>query len=59
MHVFLRTPDDTDRLRELITNERDAKQRDRYRVALLALDPVHETESIMTMLHRSRGFVQR
>lgn len=61
MHVSLRVPDDLDRLRQLIDGARDAKQRDRYRVALLVQDNAraYETEQIMMMLQRSRGFVQR
>ena len=61
MHVPLGTTEDRDRLEQLIRRERDATQRDRYRVALLVGDEAHEweTEQIMTMLWRSRGFVQR
>jgi transposase len=61
MRVALRTSEDRDRLEKLCDGARDAKQRDRYRVALLVSDQTreHETEQIMTMLDRSRGFVQR
>lgn len=61
MRVALRTSEDRDRLEKLRDEARDAKQRDRYRVALLVSDEAqeHEAEQIMTMLERSRGFVQR
>ncbi len=59
MHVPLQASEDRDRLEKRIGQARDAKQRDRYRVALLAIDDAHETKQIMTMLGRSRGFVQR
>lgn len=61
MRVALRTSEDRDRLEKLCDGTPDAKQRDRYRVALLVSDDAqeHETEQIMTMLKRSRGFVQR
>jgi len=38
MHVKERQPGDVDRLKELIRQERHAKQRDRYRIALLAVE---------------------
>ena len=59
MHVPLRSSEDLPRLRRLVGDERDAEQRDRYRAALLATDDRNETEQIMDMLGRSRGFVQR
>ncbi len=49
---------DVGKLEALIDSERNAKQRDRYRVALLAIQG-EETEEIQRMLRRSRGFVQR
>jgi transposase len=49
---------DVQRLGTLIDSERNAKQRDRYRAALLAIQG-EETEEIQRMLRRSRGFVQR
>lgn len=49
---------DLTRLRTLARQERRAAQRDRYRVAALALEG-RETGDIQERLHRSRGFVQR
>lgn len=57
MHVPLRDPADVPRLRELIRCESNAKQRDRYRAALLAIEG-HETLAITDKLGRSRDFVQ-
>ena len=45
-------------LEELVDAEPSAKQRDRYREALLAIQ-AEQTEEIVRMLRRSRGFVQR
>lgn len=58
MNVTCRHPDDAPTLTALIRHEHNAKQRDRYRVVQLAIDG-QETEAIMNMLGRSRGFVQR
>jgi transposase len=58
-----RMPEDVARLTELVAAERDAKQRDRYRAALLAVeghvDPARELdrEQIAATLSRSRQFV--
>lgn len=58
MHIKARDSGDLSHLKRRIRHEHDAEQRDRYRVALLAIDG-HATQTIMTMLSRSRGFVQR
>ena len=58
MLVTARDPSDPDRLGEAIRKARSAQQRDRLRVALLALEG-QETLAIMQTLRRSRGFVQR
>lgn len=58
MNVTLHHLDDLDELRRRVDKEADAKQRDRYRAVVLALDGKTEPE-IRRMLHRSRGFVQR
>ena len=58
MDIHERGGGDTARLEAMVDAERNAKQRDRYRVALLALQG-EETQEIMRMLRRSRGFVQR
>lgn len=58
MDVRERERGDAARLEALIDTERNAKQRDRYRVALLAIQG-EETQEVMRMLRRSRGFVQR
>ena len=57
MDVRERERGDGKRLDDLIDSERNAKQRDRYRAALLAIRG-EQTEEIMRMLRRSRGFVQ-
>ena len=57
MHISLREPDDRTRLQELIHKESNAKQRDRYRAALLALDG-DDAPTLMSKLGRSRTFVQ-
>ena len=57
MLIPLRDPADVPRLRELIGCESDAKQRDRYRAALLAVEG-QETRAITDKLGRSRDFVQ-
>lgn len=58
MHISERLPGDADELTRLIRGERDAEQRDRYRVVRLAIER-HATVTIMTMTARSRDFVQR
>jgi transposase len=58
MNVKPYHPDDLKQLRHRSRQEREAKQRDRYRAVLLALDG-HRTETIMHMLARSKNFVQR
>jgi len=58
MHIQEGSPGDMAALAQLIRAERDAQQRDRYRVVLLALEGL-ETEAIQDHLERSRGFVQR
>lgn len=58
MDVTLHRPDDAQTLDGLIRRETDAKQRDRYRVVQLAAAG-EQTRTIMHMLGRSRGFVQR
>jgi transposase len=61
MKVQLRDPADLGRLRGLIRSERDAKQRDRYRVVLIASEGLHGREAtreeIATAVGRSRQFV--
>jgi transposase len=58
MDVALDRPEDADALHEWIGQENNARQRDRYRVVQLAV--AGETcPTIMRMLGRSRGFVQR
>ena len=58
MNITARHAQDIDELRRLTRGEGDAKQRDRYRAALLAIEGL-ETEAILKALGRSRGFVQR
>jgi transposase len=58
MFVSARDPADLDRLGLAIRQSRSAEQRDRLRVALLAIEG-QETSLIMDKLGRSRGFVQR
>ena len=63
MNAKPHTPQDVRRLTELVAATRDAKQRDRYRAALLAVaghvDPARELdrERIAATLSRSRQFV--
>ena len=57
MPIPLRDPADAARLKELIGKESDARQRDRYRAALLAVEG-QPTRAIMDKLGRSRDFVQ-
>lgn len=58
MDITLRTAADADELARRIREARNAKQRDRLRAVELAIDG-QSTPSIMRMLGRSRGFVQR
>ena len=58
MDVFLRDPEDAGELPRRIRLARGAKQRDRLRAVELAVAG-ETTASIMKMLGRSRGFVQR
>ena len=65
MKVRWKDPADAARLSELIRGERDAKQRDRYRVVLLAGEglgparPELEREQIAATVGRSRQFVDQ
>ena len=64
MKVDWKAPEDAGRLRELIAGERDAKQRDRFRVVLLAGSglgdiPECEREFIAQAVGRSRQFVDQ
>lgn len=58
MDVTLHQPEDAETLSLLIRQEANAKQRDRYRVVQLAIAG-EQCPTIMRMLDRSRGFVQR
>jgi transposase len=58
MEVSLRGRKDLSILRELVRKESNAKQRDRYRAVVLALEGLSEPE-IRVRLGRSRGFIQR
>jgi transposase len=58
MNVELHHPKDLKQLRDRSHKERNAKQRDRYRAVLLALEG-QSTEAIMHILDRSKNFVQR
>ena len=58
MNVEFHHPKDLQRLRYKSRQERSAKQRDRYRAVLLALEG-QSAEAIMETLDRSRNFVQR
>jgi len=58
LDVKARDPSDPVRLDELIEEERDAKQRDRYRAARLALGG-RSTEELMLATGRGRTFVQQ
>jgi transposase len=64
MKVDWKDPTDAERLRELIRNESDAKQRDRYRVVLIAGEGLGEQselerEQIARTVGRSRQFVDQ
>jgi transposase len=58
MNVHTHHPEDRQQLFLKIQKETNAKQRDRYRAVLLALDGQF-TEAIMCILCRSKNFVQR
>lgn len=58
MDITLRRPEDAAELKELIGVASNAKQRDRLRAVQLAISG-ESTLTIMRMLDRSRGFVQR
>ena len=58
MEVSLHRPRDLSALRERMRKESNAKQRDRYRAVVLALEGMMEPE-IRLRLGRSRGFIQR
>jgi transposase len=58
MHVELHCPKDLEKLLDRSRKQRNAKQRDRYRVVLLALKG-QTTKAIMRTLDRSKNFVQR
>lgn len=58
MNVKPHYPDDLEQLRHRSRQEREAKQRDRYRAVLLALEG-HQAPAIAWTPGRSRGFVQR
>ena len=57
MNVTLHHPDDQQQLEHLIRTEPDAKQRDRFRAALLATRG-EQAPRIVAKLDRSRRFVQ-
>lgn len=58
MHIDERQPGDQQELTQRISHESDAKQRDRYRAVLLAIQG-QPAPVIMATLARSRNFVQR
>jgi len=58
MEVSPRSPKELSLLRKLVGKESNAKQRDRYRAVVLALEGRSEPE-IRQCLGRSRGFIQR
>lgn len=58
MHIIERQTGDLDQLRTLVRKQHHAEQRDRLRVAILAIKGV-ETQQIQQQVDRSRGFVQR
>lgn len=58
MQVSFHRPEELVTLRQLVQKEPNAKQRDRYRAVLLALEGLSEPE-IRLRLSRSRGFIQR
>lgn len=58
MDISLRRPEDAAKLTRLMAQTSNAKQRDRYRAVDLAIAG-ETTPTIVRMLARSRGFVQR
>ena len=58
MDVNERQPGDIQQLKQRISKEKSATQRDRYRAVLLAITG-HPTREIQQLTGRSRGFVQR
>jgi transposase len=58
MHIKLHHREDLTQLQQQSRRQRDAKQRDRYRAVLLALEG-HAAPAIARTLGRSRAFVQR
>lgn len=58
MHIKLHDPDDLTQLQQQSRRQRDAKQRDRYRAVLFAIEG-HDAPTIARTLGRSRAFVQR
>ena len=58
MQIKLHKPEDLTQLSQRSRQQRDAKQRDRYRAILLAVEG-HDAPAIARILGRSRGFVQR
>ena len=57
MKLFLHQPDDLVRLRELVSVERQALQRDRYRAVLLVAYESLEGDEVARLLGRSPRFV--
>ena len=58
MEVSAHKPEDLTELRRRMETANDARQRDRYRAVLMALDG-RETMAIAEFLDRSRWFVQQ
>jgi transposase len=58
MQIEAHHPNDVEQLRQRSHQQRDAKQRDRYRAILLALEG-HSAPAIAQILARSRRFVQQ
>ena len=59
MTVIPRDPADRQRLEELVQRESDARQRDRYRAVLLAMDGQLQGNQIAACLGRSPRFVDQ
>jgi transposase len=57
MQIQAHHPDDLEPLRQRSRQQRDAKQRDRYRAVVLAIEG-HSAPEIAQTLARSRRFVQ-
>ena len=58
MNIVERQPEHVEQLDQLIRSEKDAEQRDRVRVVILAIAQ-NITKDIQATLRRSRAFVQR